>query len=193
MGKVKTFVNGGTLLPGDLNSIEEDYEWAFGSKKHLLSASTRLDAPTAATYLLGAGTSGAGVIASAATAGLSPFYLAPLDYEGSAVNKRTVKLDVQATVITNAVAPGITFTVGLYPVTAAAAGGEATVSVTLGSVIAGSTVAFATPAKEVLAEAVSSAFVCPAAGYYALCVVASGSAAAKSSAAIRASLQMAQI
>ena len=192
MGRVKTFTNGGTLLPGDLDTIEDDYEGAFGFKKHLLSQTTRLDAPGAGTYLLGAGTAGAGVEHTAATAGLSAFYLNPADYEESSVNKRTVKLVLQATCLTNAVAPAITFTIGLYPVSAAG-GAEAAVLITLGAVVTGSTAAFATPAKETLIEAASSAFVCPSAGLYALGVVVSGSAAAKSSAAIRAALQMAQV
>lgn len=192
MAKIKTFVNGGSLLPGDLNAISEDYEGGFGFKKHLQAANSRLDAPTAGTYLLGAGTSGVGVAAAGATAGLAAFYLNPADYEESSVNKRTVKLNVQATAITNAVAPAITFTVGLYPVSAAA-GAEAVVSLTLGIVTSGSTAAFATPAKETLTQAGSGLFTCPSAGFYALCVVVSGSATAKSSTAIRANLQMSQV
>jgi hypothetical protein len=192
MGKLKTFVNGGNILPGDLNNMEEDYEGAYGYKKHLLSQSTRLDAPGAGTFLLGAGTTGVGVEHTSATAGLAAFYLNPADYEESTVNKRTVKLNVQAAAITNAVAPGITFTVGLYPVSASA-GAETVVSLTLGSVISGSTVAFTTPAKETLSEAGSGLFVCPSAGFFALAAVVSGGAAAKSSTAIRASLQMSQI
>lgn len=193
MAKLKTFVNGGSLLPGDLNNMEEDYEGAFGFKKHLQAANSRLDAPTAGTYLLGAGTSGVGVVAATgATAGLAAFYLNPADYEESSVNKRTVKLNVQATAITNAVAPAITFTVGLYPVSAAA-GAEADVSLTLGTVTSGSTAAFATPAKETLTQAGSGLFTCPSAGFYVLGVVVSGSATAKSSTAIRANLQMSQV
>ena len=192
MAKLKTFTNGGTLLPGDLNNMEEDYEGAFAFKKHIVSASSRLDAPAAGTFLLGAGTSGAGVEHLSATAGLAAFYITPADYEETPVNKRTVKLTVQATVATNAVAPAITFTIGLYPVSAAA-GAENAVTVTLGSVIAGSTAAVTTPAKETLTEAASTAFTCPTAGFYALAVLTSGSAAAKASAAIRASLQMTQV
>ena len=192
MAKLKTFVNGGSLLPADLNNMEEDYEGAYGYKKHLLAATTRLDAPSAGTFLLGAGSSGTGILASNALAGLAAFYLNPADYKESAVNARTVKLIVQATCTTNAVAPAVTFTVGLYPVSAAA-GAENVVSVTLGTVTSGSTAAFATPAKETLTEVASSEFVCPTAGFYALAVVCSGSATAKASAAIRANLQMLQV
>jgi hypothetical protein len=192
VAKLKTFVNGGDVLPSDLNNMQEDFEGAYAFKKHLLAQSTRLDAPGAGTFLLGAGSTGAGVEHTSATAGLAAFYLNPADYEESAVNKRTVKLNIQGTLITNATAPGITFTIGLYPVSAPA-GAEAVVSVTLGSVVAGSTVAFATPAKETASEANSGLFACPSAGFYAIGVVASGSATAKASAAIRANLQMAQI
>jgi hypothetical protein len=172
--------------------MEEDYEGAFGFKKHLLAASTRLDAPGAGTFLLGAASTGAGVEHTGATAGLSAFYLNPADYEESSVNKRTVELEVLATVIVNAVAPAVTYTVGLYPVSGAA-GAEAAVSLTLGSVVSGSTCAFTTPGKETLTKVASGLFTCPTAGFYVLAVLSSGSAAAKSSAAIRANLQMAQI
>jgi hypothetical protein len=192
MSKLKTFLNGGTLLPGDLNNMEEDYEGAFGFKKHLLAASTRLDAPGAGTFLLGAASTGAGVAATGATAALSAFYLNPADYEESSVNKRTVKLNVQATFLTNAVAPAVSFTVGLYPVTGVA-GAENAVSVTLGSVVSGSTAVATTPPKELGQEFSSGLFTCPTAGFYALAVLVSGTAAAKSSTAVRANLQMAQI
>ena len=49
------------------------------------------------------------------------------------------------------------------------------------------------PAKETLTEVDSGVFTCPSAGFYVLAVVSSGSATAKSSAAIRAALQMSQI
>jgi hypothetical protein len=192
VAKLKTFVNGGSVLPGDLNNMEEDYEGAFAFKKHVVSQSTRLDAPGAGTFLLGAGTTGVGVEHGGATAGLAAFYLTPTDYEESPVNKRTVKLNVQASVITNATAPTITFTVGLYPVSAAA-GGETAVTLTLGSVVTGSTAVFTSPGKETLTEAASGLFACPSAGFYALGVVTSGGAAAKSSAAIRALLQVSQV
>lgn len=192
MGRIKTFVNGGDFLPGDANNMEDDYEGAFAFKKHLLAQSTRLDAPGTGTFLLGTTSTGAGVEHGGATAGLGAFYLNPADFEESSVNKRTVKLNLQATVITNAVAPGVTLTVGLYPVIASA-GAEAAVSLTLGSVTSGSTAAFATPAKETLTQSASGLFVCPSAGFYVLGVVTSGSAAAKSSVAVRAAVQMSQV
>jgi hypothetical protein len=190
MAAIKTFSNGGTLLPGDLNAICTDYEGAYGFKKHLLSATALLEAPGAATFLLGAGS--VGVEHTAAGAGLSAFYLNPADYEESSVNKRTVKLTLQATCVTNAVAPAVTFTVGLYPVSSSA-GAEKKVEVGLGTVISGSTAVFASPGKETQTEAASSSFTCPTAGLYALAVVVSGSAAPKSAAAVRAALQMSQI
>lgn len=192
MGRVKTFTNGGSLLPSDLNTMQDDYEGAYGFKKQLHSGSTRLDAATAGTYLLGSGTGGAGIAASNAAAGLAVFYLNPVDYEESSVNKRTVKLIVQGTCLINAVAPTVNYTIGLYPVSAAG-GAENVVSITLGTVVSGSTCAFNAEAKETLTQVSSTAFVCPSAGMYALAVVVSGAVAAKSSAALRGTLQLQQI
>jgi hypothetical protein len=190
MSAIKVFVNGGTLLPGDLNAIATDYGGAYEYKKHLLAQSTLLQEPGAATYLLGAGSPN--VIHTAELAGLAAFYLNPADYKESAVNERTVKLNLQATCVTNAVAPAVTFTVGLYPVSGSA-GAEKKVELTLGSVVSGSTAAFTTPAKEVQVEQASGLFTCPSAGLYAVAVVVSGSAAAKSAVAVRANLQMSQV
>lgn len=193
MAPIKTFVNGGSLLPSDLDNMELDYEGAFAYLKVLKDASTRLDAPTSGgPYLLGGGSTGAGVAAAGATAGLSVFYLDPADFKESEVNERLVKYKLLSTLLTNATAPTITFTVGLYPVTAAA-GSEQVVSITLGSVVAGSTCVFTTPAHESLTVVRSTVFTAPSAGFFALACAVSGSAAAKSSAAIRATLQMSQI
>jgi hypothetical protein len=192
MAVIKVFTNGGLLLPGDLNSIATDYNASYLVYSNLIFESARLDAPASGgPYLLGPGFTGSGVAAAGESAGLSCFYLNPADYEQSSINKRTVKYRVLGFLATNAVAPAITFTVGLYPVSAVA-GAEKVVSVTLGTVVSGSTVAFASPAKETLGQAYSTVITAPAAGYYALGVAVSGSAAAKSSVAVRAILQMHQ-
>lgn len=110
------------------------------------------------------------------------FYLDPADY---AIAGRTAKLRLRAWLATNATAPGITFTIGLYPIVLSAA------TQTFGAVVPGSTVAFVSPgASNSGAVASSGDFAFPAAGFYALGVVLSGVAASGSVERVRADLQM---
>ncbi len=107
----------------------------------------------------------------------SPFYADPSDWAAPA---KTVRYQLRGHLITNATAPGAStvYTFGLYPV--ATWGGAASASptvATLGSVVAGSTVAVSNPpAATALSVAVD--FVAPSAGFYVLGVNLSGSAAA---------------
>lgn len=190
----KTYSNGSYLYPSDLDAIQEDYARLFESYKDVITRSARLDAPgSGGPYLLGEASTGSGVAASGATAGLSVFRFEPAWEEETEPVKRTPKCNLRTSLVANATAPAITFTVGLYKVEAAK-GGEAAVELTLaGSPITGSTCAFATPAKETLTEVASGDFSAPAAGFYAIAVAVSGSAAAKSSVAIRSILQVHQV
>lgn len=191
MARVKTFVNGGSLLPGDLNSIEDDYEFAFSSYHGLvgIAGSARFDSTSAGTFLLLPGPNLGGVPASGNTAGLCAVYFDPADFTA---NTRVNKLRIRASALVNNVAPAVTFTVGLYPITSPA-GAAGSLSVTLGGVVAGSTVAFASPAVNSPNQLNSGDFTAPAAGYYALGVVVSGAAAASSGVGISARVQMRQV
>jgi hypothetical protein len=113
-------------------------------------------------------------------------YLDPADY---AVPGLTTKYRIRASLLTNATAPAITFTFGLYPITAVAGGANKT-KLTKGTVTTGSTVAFATQAKELRAQGVSTEFTAPAAGYYAIGIVLSGTAAVSSHELASAHLQV---
>lgn len=168
--------------------VTTDYGYAYSTLKHIATRSGQVVAATGAgTYVLLEGV--APVLATAATAGLSVFHVDPADYAaGSRVTTGKVKL----TLLTNAAAPGITFTAGLYPVTASA-GGNGVNSITLGAVVTSSTAAIATPALSTLSNAVSADFTVPAAGYYALGVVTSGSTAANSTVALHASYRVKQV
>lgn len=189
---VKRFEPGSLLLPSDVNQMQEDTARSVELYRELVSGSARLDAPAGGgPYLLGAALTG-GITAASAAAGLCVFRWDPEWVAESEPVKRTTYLRIRATLLTNATAPAITFTTGLYPVTAAG-GAASTVSVTLGSVITGSTVAFASPAKETLGNGHTEDFAAPAAGYYALAVAVSGSAAASSSVAVRAAVQVHEI
>lgn len=113
----------------------------------------------------------------------APFNFDPTDY--SAVG-RTLKLRSRCTLIsTSATAPGVSFTVSMYPVTAIAAG-----TLTIGAAVTNSGVAFTTPALNSLNSAVSLDFDAPVAGYYAFGVVPSGTTIASSNVIVRATLGM---
>lgn len=185
----KRFANESYLLPSDLNAIQEDTAKNAEIYRHILSATSRLDAPASGgPYLLGASSTGSGIAVTAATAGLAVFYWNPEWVEEKEPVSRKTYWRLRVSLITNATAAAITFTPAVYAVTAAA-GAEAAVSVTLGSALTGSTVAFASPAKEKLEHSQTEDFAAPAAGFYALACAVSGSAAAKSSVAIQALLQ----
>lgn len=138
------------------------------------------------------GSTGTGVLASAATAGLAVFYLNPEWFNVSLVNERTTYYQLAVSLLVNAIAPATTFTPALYPVTAIA-GAAASVSVTLGSPVAGSAVNFASPAAGSRGQAVSGFFPAPAAGYYAVGISVASNAAAGSSMAVGMTLQMRQV
>lgn len=191
MGLTKEYAGGSGLLPSDLDRLQEDYGAAFSYLKLIKSSAIRLDAPSTGTYLMVGGSTGAGVLASAATAGLAVFYLDPEWFKVSPVNERTTEYQLAVSLLVNATAPATTFTSALYPVTAVA-GAAASVSVTLGSLVAGSAVNFATPAAGSRGQAVSGFFPAPAAGFYAVGVAVSSNAAAGSSMGISMSLQMRQ-
>lgn len=103
------------------------------------------------------------------------------------VGSLTQKLRVRAQIACNATAPGMTFTVGLYPLTVA--GGASTLTFTLGTVVSGSTVAFASPSASTISQANSGDLTIPSDGAYAFGVVTSGTTAAGSGSLLSAQLQ----
>lgn len=109
------------------------------------------------------------------TSGKPFLYLDPADY---AVSGLTTKYRFRAAVATNATAPAITYTFGLYPVTTA--GGAGTQAFTLGTVTSGSTVAIASPSASTVTGGTGSDFTPPSAGGYVLGVQLSGAPAANS-------------
>jgi hypothetical protein len=133
----------------------------------------------AATYVFAPGVQDANSVArqgaltavGANNAGLGVFYLDPAHYPTA--SPRTNKIRIAVSVMVNATAPAITYTYGLYPVTAVAGGAQA-VTVTLGTVVAGSTVAIASPGASSTNHGESTDIAFPSAGYYALGVVLSG-------------------
>jgi hypothetical protein len=191
MSLLKTYGNGSSILPSDLDRLQEDYGSAFGYLKLIKSSSIRLDAPTTGTYLMVGGSAGSGVPASGATAGMAVFYLDPKWFNVSPVNERTTYYQLAISLLVNATAPATTFTPAFYPVTAVA-GGAASIGVTLGTPVGGSAVNFASPATSSRNQAVSGFFPAPAAGYYAVGIAVASNAAANSSMAFGMVLQMKQ-
>lgn len=141
-------------------------------------------ATAAATLFLPVGGS-AGLAAGTTNSPLSVVYLDPVDMD---LTGYTTKYRVRAVCLTDAVAPAVTFTVGLYPISAVAGGADA-ITMTAGTVQSGSTVAFASPALSTRSQGNSGDFTAPAAGYYALGVVISGTTAASSREVISACVQ----
>lgn len=198
MARVKTFTNGGSLLPGDLNAIEDDFEFAFSTYKTITQRGGRIaSAAAAGTYLLRY--HGVGANAALGDAGVVPaadlapmFYLDPADW---LANTRVSKLRVRGAVITNAVAPAANFTFGLYPV-ATWGGGASTYPFinTIGAVVAGSPpAAIAAPALSTQTVVTGADFTFPGAGWYVLAVVTSAGTAATSVEACYADLQLRQV
>jgi hypothetical protein len=118
--------------------------------------------------------SGASSAASTTTYAPTPavFQFTAADY---AITGRTTKLRLRATVLNNATAPGRTATVGLYPVTAVGGGTDAA-SVTLGTVVSGSTIAFSSASMTANSrlQNVTADFDVPSDGLYVLGVNVAG-------------------
>lgn len=113
-------------------------------------------------------------------------HLDPADY---ALPGMDTKYRVKAVCMTNGTAPAVTFTAGLYPITAV--GGAADVStLTGGTVTTGSTVAFASPAANTPSVGNSGDFAAPAAGFFALGVLLSGTPAADARGVVSATLEV---
>lgn len=160
-------------------------------RRLLLQASSEVPSTTAAgTYLLAPN----GVVASGSAFGgvFPPIWAAdsglssqPQDFQ---VAGRSGFARIRAVVFVNQVAPAVTFTMGLYPITATGSG-SGQVPLTFSSVLAGSTVAVATPAIGSITAVESAQFALPtAAGVYALGVQFSGTITANSGVGISAQL-----
>lgn len=107
-----------------------------------------------------------------------------------AVNNIATKLRLRAQLFTNDVAPTGNFTIGLHPITRPATSGGAGLCIfTIGAAVAGSTLAFNTPAADSLLSGVSSDFNFPADGPYIIGCVTTATIAASAHVHISAHLQ----
>lgn len=109
-----------------------------------------------------------------------------------AITGKTTHLRVRALIVPNTVNPGVTFTWGLYPISAISGATNAGEGLTLGTVIAGSTAALA-PTASTPADVKGTSFdvsaVTGGLGGYVIGVVASGAQAATSNVACIAFLE----
>lgn len=144
----------------------------------------QITALAAGTYVMLVGS----VVLATGSAGGAPFYFDPTWINAGS---RTSKLRLALQAFANDVPSGSTFTAGFYPVTAVS-GAAASIAVTLGAVVAGSTVALS-PGADGLLHGESADFTAPAAGFYAIGLVIAPSMAASSTVVLRSALQARQV
>jgi hypothetical protein len=124
-------------------------------------------------YILGNGTQPLTTTLAITGSTFNTIYIDDADYP--AVSGKTRKLRISAQLYTNDTAPGMTFTVGLYPLTRpASSGGDGFVIFTVGTVTASSTAVFTTPTADLASNVSSSEFAFPADGHYAIGVSLTG-------------------
>lgn len=122
--------------------------------------------------------------------GNSAHYPLYLDPDMLGIAGRSTKLRVVAACAVNDTAPAITMTAGLYPV-GTPSGGAGILNPVLGTVVTGSTVAFASPAaNSKSAETATADFDCPSAGWFCMGVATSGAMTANSVSIIEYQLQV---
>ncbi len=178
------------VLPSTIPSFEAtgnrglaDYPSRDATYKHVARGRHLIgSAAPAATYLFGESEGG---IIGASLPYRAILYLDSADH---AIAGRTTKVRVAGRVLTNAVAPGITFTFGLYPVTGwgGASGANPTVT-SVGAAVA--SVALSPGASaQVEAESVDVNF--PTTGWFALGCVTSGVNATNAIAALLVQLEL---
>lgn len=162
----------------------------LGSYRLVQNARTSLyEAVAAGTYQFGTAaisTTEKGVVSGSSTREFLThfFYFAAADYTTTG---RTQKLRVRSQIAVNATKPTLKFTVGLYPITVA--GGVNALSITLGTVVSGSTIEFNEPAASTIGQGNSGDFTVPSDGAYAFGVVTSGALTANSAVNVSAQLQ----
>lgn len=195
MSRIKTFINAGRLFPKDLNSIQDDYESYFSSWKEVgfYGAYPFGQSVNSGTYFLYQGSPalfGTNPTASPVGGQTVVFYFDPSDYTSGT---RTNKLRLSTSCLTNSNASLVDFTVGLYPVSAS--GGAAGAStITLGSVVPGTTCLFSSPIINSSKIVISSEITAPAAGFYALaCVISANITDINSVVTIKSSIQIRQV
>lgn len=176
MGRVKTFANNGSVLPSDLNTIQDDYEKIFAQYDTLRTHRGQFNpGSVAGTYMLPVSSTSMLGIGDTTNGTLGSFSFV-MDPAWMAVPGRTIKLRLLLTLHTNGTAPATTFQAGLYPVTQiAGAAANSAAMAQFGAVVAGSQpAAVASPAASSTITSLGVDFTCPASGLYGIGMVTSG-------------------
>lgn len=178
MARVKTFINGGLVLPGDLNGIQDDYEGLFsGWKRAAIRWAPTVGGAAAATYALNDGGENAAtpVPESGFThpgAYRSLIFVNPSWFPAGS---RTVKARLVCALSVGSTAPGANFTFALQA-PATYASGSPTYIATLSAAVSGSSVLFTAPGANTQPMQASAEFNMTA-NRYAITVAVSGAAA----------------
>lgn len=148
---------------------------------------SHIAARVAGTYFLPKGEA-AGITGTGTLYPPNIIYINSTDY---AVNGVSAKMRIRVTLAVNDVAPTGNYTFGLYPITRPGTSGGAGLAIyTMGTVVAGSTIAINTPAADSHNQVVSAEFDKPADGFYVLGFVSTATVAASSLLHICAQLQL---
>jgi hypothetical protein len=137
-----------------------------------------------ATYVLGPN----GILASG-TSGTTPMLVIPFNPTVYAVAGKTTTMRLLTNVTANGTVSVVTITFGLYPISSAG-GNVGSVSYTLGTVVAGSTVAYVNPAINTHVANASGDFAAPANGNYMLGFTTSATLAANATYGLQVFLQI---
>lgn len=180
---------GGIYRDANGNLVHVDKPVRLATQYRLVNAkplrAQAANVTTAAVHMV----QSSGLIVVQATAGATAdfFYIDPDDFS---VAGYSTKLRLVAACAVNDTAPAMTLTIGLYPVTNLT-GGVNVNNPNFGTVISGSTIAFASPAaNSESAQTYTSDFNLPAEGWYGLGVNASAAMAANSVAILPVRLEV---
>lgn len=170
----------------DVGTVVEGQWGAYRTISQVAAGRNSTTAFTAGDYFFQADGS---VRIEGSGAGAAPVVLVYLDDADYTISGRTPKLRVRAQFLTNATAPTNTVTFGLFPLSSVAGGSDVLVP-TLGTVVSGSTVAFAAQGASTVGQGNSGDFSFPSDGTYALGVTSSGATAVNAAVAMNAQLQV---
>lgn len=150
------------------------------------------DQTDVAPYIFGASTLTTGTAVTTGIQTISVIYLDPAAYPTSGTYNP--KLRITGNVAVNDAAPGVTISIGLYPLTRpGTSGASGNVIFTVGTVVSGSNATFTTPAADSSTSATGTSFSIPSAGFYALGVrlsAGTGIVAANSTSLVNSRLQL---
>lgn len=175
----------GVIYIGDGTNWHE-YESAFSSYKvFTVVNSTALGSVSSGTVeLINPVTALTPISAGSAATG---FYIDPADFTAGS---RSTKFRLRLALAVNSTAPTSTFTLGLYPQSAI---GGASHTVTLGTVVSGSTAAIAAPSASAVAKTDGSDFTISSAGMYFLGLLVTTTMAVSSLVSATATLEVRQV